>query len=42
LNLFADIASRRDSRQVLYAADHDHDNNFHVNTWPEVRDKLAA
>lgn len=38
--LFADIAGRRDSRQILFAADYDQDNNFPVNTWPEVVEKL--
>lgn len=38
--LFADIAGRRDGRQILFAADYDQDNSFHVNKWPEVVEEL--
>jgi hypothetical protein len=35
--VFDDIASRPDASDIIFAADHDRNQDFHVNTWPDVR-----
>lgn len=35
-NTFDDIATRSDAWQIIFAADHDRNRDFHVNNWPDV------
>lgn len=35
--LFENIANRPDASEIIFAADHDRNRDFHVNDWPDVK-----
>lgn len=38
---FNKISALPESREILFAADYDTNKNFHVNSWPEVKDVIS-